>query len=173
MSRYHQMIDAGLFDNWDVELVDGLLVNKMSKTDLHIQVVDIILELLEDFCPRSEYWVRQELPLTLAESEPEPDVSVVKGRRSELRQSKPTTAEFVVEVAISSIAVDRAKAQDYARADIPEYWIIRPKHQTVEVYRSLVDGEYQTHLIYDQSDSIEAKALPGFSFCLRDFLGAS
>ena len=170
IDRYHRMIESGMFADWNVELLSGVLVEKMSKTDLHILIVDILLEKLGDFCSRSEYWVRQELPLTIGNSEPEPDISVVKGDRTKLRKQKPATAQFIAEVAVSSLAIDRAKASDYATAGVPEYWIVRPKEGKTELYRNPVNGVYTEELEIPADNPIESSALPGFLFKLSDHI---
>jgi len=172
IDRYHRMIDSGVFDGWPVELLNGVLVKKMSKSTLHLFLVDFLLELLEDFCPRSEFWVRKEDPITIGNSEPEPDISVIRGKRSELRQTKPTSAEFVVEVAISSIAIDRVKAVDYATAGVAEYWIILPEEKKTEIYRTPANGSYSEKMEASADASVESAALPGFSFHLGEALQA-
>ena len=170
IDRYHRMIELGMFTDWKVELLNGVLVEKMSKTDLHILIVDILLEMLGEFCPKDEYWVRQELPITIGNSEPEPDISVVKGDRARLRHRKPKTARFIVEVAVSSLAIDRAKAGEYASAKVPEYWIVRPKSGGIEVYRKPLNGEYSETLGFPADSQVESASLPGFSFKLSDHL---
>lgn len=170
IERYHRMIELGMFADWNVELLNGVLVEKMSKTNLHILIVDILLEMLDNFCPASEFWVRQELPVTIGDSEPEPDISVVKGERAKLRLQKPETAQFIVEVAVSSLAIDRAKANDYAIANVPEYWIVRPKAGKTEIFRNPVDGTYTDHSTVSADDLIASSSLEGFSFKLADHL---
>jgi Uma2 family endonuclease len=170
IERYHRMIDLGVFDEWSVELLNGVLVEKISKSELHVYLVDLLVELIREFCSGSEFWVRKEDPVTIGNSEPEPDVSVVKGSRSQFRHSKPATAHFVIEVSNSSLGLDRAKARDYAKAGIPEYWIVRPDSDLTEVYREPKDGEYAEMMEMPSGTTLESSALQGFSFNLAEAL---
>ena len=116
------------------ELIQGIIVNKMSKTWLHEKLTDLIAEYLRSVVGVRK-WVRQEASLVLADSVPEPDVAVVAGTRDDYDGRKPTTAELVVEIAVTSIAADREKAAVYAEAGVGEYWIVLAETGQVEVYR--------------------------------------
>lgn len=161
------MIELGVFDDWSVELLDGALVEKMSKSELHVFLVHLLFQTLTSFCSGS-LLVRKEDPITIGNSEPEPNISVVRGSLADFRRRKPTTAEFVIEVAISSLAIDRAKAADYAWAGISEFWLIRPEDGVTEVCRHPADGEFSEKMDVPAETSIESSALPGFSFNLAD-----
>ena len=89
VDAYHRMIESGVFAEKSYELIEGVLIEKMSKSHLHSLVVDILLDLLKSFCPREEFWVRQEAPITLDHSEPEPDLSVIRGARSDFESNQP------------------------------------------------------------------------------------
>lgn len=73
---YHRMIDRGEIDP-RCELIRGTLVKKMSKSRLHSSITAKLMRWLTAALP--EFWVRLEQPLTFADSEPEPDISVVPG----------------------------------------------------------------------------------------------
>jgi Uma2 family endonuclease len=81
--------------------------------------------------------VRLQLPLALDEhSEPEPDVAVVAGAIRDYLEAHPRMAALVVEVADSSLRLDRRfKAAIYARAGLPEYWIADLAQRALEVHR--------------------------------------
>ena len=83
------------------------------------------------------WYVRLHSPLALdAESEPEPDVAVVAGAPRDYLGVHPTTAVLVVEVADSSLRLDRRlKGGLYARAGLPDYWIVNLAEGVVEVHR--------------------------------------
>ena len=105
----------------------------MSKSFLHTKLSAALLELLQQSVGR-EWWVRKEDPLTFSDSEPEPDLSVVKGTRDDYEEH-PMTAALVVEIAGNSVAEDREIASLYAAAGVQEYWIVNANARTVEVYR--------------------------------------
>ncbi len=81
--------------------------------------------------------VRAHAPLALgSRSRPEPDVSVVRGSPRDYRAAAPTDPVLVFEVSHTSLTVDRTrKVSMYARAGIPEYWIVNLAEQVVEVRR--------------------------------------
>ena len=164
------MIECGLLDEWQVELLQGVIVSKKSESELHLFVVDWLLEHLLQFCVGSEWWVRKEDPLLMGDSEPAPEISVIMGTRSQFRHSKPTHAQFVIEVAISSLSIDRAKASIYAQAGIPEYWIIQPEAGMIEVYRQPENGRYTEIIEIVSTTLLESSALPGFAVDLAKVL---
>ena len=86
--------------------------------------------------------IRPRCPLAASDySEPEPDLAVVP--KANYRHEHPAGALLVIEVAESSLREDRLiKAGIYARAGIPEYWIVDIKARAVEVYRAPRDGAY-------------------------------
>jgi len=170
IERYHRMIEMGFFTEKPVELIDGVIVEKMSKSALHLYVVDLLFELLQSHCAGAGFWVRKEDPITIGNSEPEPDLSVVRGSRVQYRHAKPTTAQFVIEVAIHALALDRAKARDFAQAGVPEVWIVQPEERIIEVHRNPSAGTY-TEVFEVPADLIlPSSALPGFQFNLSDAL---
>ncbi|MFT5468886.1 MAG: Uma2 family endonuclease [Verrucomicrobiales bacterium] len=163
---YHAMIDAGRFDDRSVELLEGVIVDKMSKTELHLFLVVLLEDLLKKACDGLDLWVRKEDPIETQDSEPEADLSVVEGSFRDYRNTKPTTARFVIEVAVTSLARDRAKAPIYASAGIPEYWIVRPEDEVIEVYRNPRAGIYADSFEVSSNETIDSVAIPSFSLCL-------
>ena len=170
IDRYHRMIESGIFDEWQVELLGGVLVEKMSKSKLHIFVVQVLYRLLMQSCREPDFLVQKEDPITVGNSELEPDLSVIRGAITHVSQTKPTSAQFVIEVAISSLVIDRAKAADYAVAGIPEYWIVRPDVNLIEVYREPVDGIYCDIEEVSGDETLSSVALPEFSLHLAHTL---
>src|SRR5438309_1717344 len=124
------------------ELIRGIVIEKMSKSPLHASIALRLLELIPPLLPDG-FHARPDQPLALADSVPEPDFAVVRGMRKEFRQTHPTTAVLVVEVAVSSVALDREMASIYAEAGVAEYWIILAHERAVEVYRKPAGGRYQ------------------------------
>ena len=144
------------------ELIRGIIVEKEMKTPSHNSLVDATAEYLRRQAQEG-LWVRQEASLQLADSVPEPDVAVVVGTRKDYADHHPTTADLVVEIAVTSLAADRAKAALYAEAGVGEYWIVSAEAGQVEVYRRPEAGVYQERRTYARGETIEAVTVTGGS----------
>ena len=141
-----------------VELLRGTIVEKMSKSPAHFTTVEDLREILTGQI-QPGHLLRTEGPLTFSDSEPEPDLCIVKGAKSDFRKTHPTSAELVIEVAVSSLEVDRVKAHIYAEAGIPEYWIVRPEEKSIEVYRTPSPQGYAVPLIFKSPAVLESSAV--------------
>lgn len=135
--QYHEMIEAGILTEDDpVELLEGWLVLKMPKKPAHTLATQLARTALQAMLPAGWYVETQE-PLTTADSEPEPDVMVVRGSPRDYRNRHPGGQDvaLVVEVADASLERDRgAKSALYAAAGVPEYWIINLPETELEVH---------------------------------------
>lgn len=140
VAQYHQLPEYNE-NGRRTELIRGLPIEKMSKTPLHSGVASALYDLLHPQVP-SGFWLRKEEPLTLIDSEPEPDLTLVRGTRSDFTTRHPSTAILVVEIAVTSVAEDRSLASLYAEAGVEEYWIVIPMDRRVEVYRRPTGGTY-------------------------------
>src|SRR5438128_2201088 len=109
VAQYHEMIQAGILTADDpVELLEGWLVYKMPKNPPHRISVRLTQRALEAVVPAGWYVDAQE-PITLADSEPEPDVMIVRGDTRQYRNRHPGAADvaLVVEVADTTLERDR------------------------------------------------------------------
>src|SRR5436305_3593125 len=121
------MIELGILTEEDnLELIDGYLVRKTSRNPPHDGTLHRLLKRLLAALPPG--WdVRVQSAVTLADSEPEPDLAVVREDPGGYLTRHPTPADvgLVIEVADSTLPGDRAdKGRVYARAGIACYWII-------------------------------------------------
>lgn len=160
IKAWHQMIATGLAPA-RAELIRGVIVEKMSKSIIHTKLAARIFALLQKLAG-AQVWVRKEDPLTLTDSEPEPDASVVAGREEDF-QSHPTTALLVVEVSVSSLNEDREMADLYAENGVVEYWIVNGQERCIECYRDPSAGRYQTLLRITEGSLLQSTALPAVS----------
>jgi Uma2 family endonuclease len=136
VEQYHRMIESGAFTEDDrLELIDGWVVQQMAKGPGHEYAVGQGEELLRARVPAG-WHVRNQAPITLTSSEPEPDLTVVRGDRGTYRRRHPVASEvaLVVEVSDTSLDTDRIKGKTYGSAGIAEYWIINLVDRCVEVY---------------------------------------
>ncbi len=107
-----------------------------------VEVIQALGELLLAAAHGHELQVRVQMPLTIAGSEPEPDLAVIR-RGAATAAAHPTSAELVVEVAVSSHHLDRGrKAELYAQADVPEYWVVDVPGRAVEAFTAPAGGRY-------------------------------
>ncbi len=120
LQEYHQLGEYN-GNGKRTELIRGFVIEKMSKSPLHGTIASMLQELLI-LRVSAGFFVRREEPLTLRDSEPEPDLAVVRGQRSDYLEAHPTTAALVIEVAVSSPDADRALGEIYAEAGVEEYW---------------------------------------------------
>lgn len=125
--EYHEMIRGGVLgEDEPFELLEGWIVRTMPNDPVHAATVSIVAQLLRDRLP-SGYCVREQAPVTSHDSEPEPDVAVVRGSLADYLDHHPSLEEtvLVIEAANTSLSRDRDwKQRIYARAGTPEYWII-------------------------------------------------
>lgn len=133
VDEYEQLVATGTFDGQRVELLDGLILDMSPRSPAHENVVAWLHEWLSDRIDRDRHQVRATGSLRTESSEPEPDISVVARRRP--RASHPTSADLVIEVAVTSQARDLTlKPSVYAPA-VAEYWVLDLPAATVVVHR--------------------------------------
>ena len=149
------------------ELIRGIIIEKMSKSPLHSSIAKRLYDIIAAGLSKGLV-VRREDPLTLADSEPEPDIAVVRGTTADFFKVHPATAELVIEVAVSSATLDRENASMYAEAGVAEYWIVLGKERQVEVYRRPQNGQYLETRLFGGSETIEAASVPTFHICVSD-----
>jgi Uma2 family endonuclease len=142
------------------ELLRGIIVEKMSKSPLHSTLATRIYLFLVRLL-RPGLIARKEEPLRLADSMPEPDISVLRGTLADFATHHPSMAELVVEMAVSSSALDRENASIYAEAGVAEYWIILAATREGEVYRGPENGVYQEMITYRRGEAIPDVAVLG------------
>lgn len=158
VAEYEQLTELGALGK-NVELIRGVIVEKMSKSPLHCFLALSLHSAISNQLPEGCF-LRQEAPLRLFGSEPEPDISVVRGRAADFLHSHPATAALVVEIAVSSAALDRENASLYAEAGIEEYWIVLPRRRQVEVYREPRHGTYSVRSLCVAPALLHCGSLP-------------
>ncbi len=136
--QFEKMIDSGVFHNHDhVELLGGLLVDKMVKKDPHNFAIDMLGAILNEDLP-PEWIARQEKSVVLGRFwRPEPDIAVASGPRERYRSKAPRRGDLalLVEVADTSYTTDRGvKWRKYAAAGVATYWIVNLVSRQIEVY---------------------------------------
>jgi Uma2 family endonuclease len=160
VEQYERMTELGLLTSSDrVELLEGIIVDKMTQNPPHNAAIDYVRDQLAPLLP-PEYRTREQKAVRLGSSEPEPDVVVVRGPAKRYARRHPGAADLflVIEVADTSLADDRErKGRIYARARLPVYWIVNLRDAVVEVYTSPRAGKapgYTTRQDYGRDESV-------------------
>lgn len=145
-SEYEKMVEMGIFHpEARFELIDGEIIDMTPQGSYHATSIQVMAEYIRDLFGAG-YHVRTQMPLALGEdSEPEPDLAVVTGGFMDYRDAHPQIAALVVEVANSTLAYDRLKANTYARHFIPEYWLVNLKEHCLEVFQQPENGRYTSY----------------------------
>jgi Uma2 family endonuclease len=116
--------------------------------------------------------VRTQGPIGLDDdSEPEPDLAVVPGDPDHYVREHPSRPVLTVEVSESSLAIDRRhKGSLYARAGLPDYWVLNLVDRVLEVYREPVADasapfgwRYARSETFDAATRVSPLAVPGSS----------
>jgi Uma2 family endonuclease len=137
VDEYDRIVAAGVLDDVQVELINGLLVEKMPKSPEHEWTTRKVHKTLESRVPPG-WTAQEEAPVRIpAYDEPEPDVSVAQGSDDDYkhRHAGPADVALLVEVSDSSLPLDHGlKMLAYAKDRIPVYWIVNLVDRQVEVY---------------------------------------
>ncbi len=174
IERYHEAIDAGLFEDQPVELLQGDLVVMAPEREAHAcyssDAADYLRRLLGDRAA-----IRETKPVTLTDnSEPVPDIAIVQPplRRYLQHHPHPIDIFWLIEYSNTTLACDLGKKkQVYAEAGIQDYWVSDLKDSQLWVFRDTLEGNYQTTLTLTNG-SISPLAFPDVVIDVRRLLGA-
>ncbi len=167
VAQYHRLFPEFTENGRRTELIRGVVVEKMSKSPLHSSTARRLARLLQAMLPEGFVLLRED-PLTLADSEPEPDLAIVRGREDDFAERHPSTAALVIEIAVSSVAEDRALRLVYAEAGVEEYWIVLPSEAKVEVHRQPAAGVYQEQFTVGGDQTLESAVVSGLRLRLAE-----
>lgn len=158
VDQYHRLCSSGIVPE-RTELLDGVVVEKLGKSPLHTWTVAFLEDWFRNNL-RDGLLLHVEQPLTLGSSEPEPDLAIVTGHCDDFRLCHPQHAEVVVEVAVTTAELDRAKSRIYAAAGIPFYLLVLPEQKQIVVFTEIRQGVYSKKMLLNTGDQF---ALPGIS----------
>jgi Uma2 family endonuclease len=159
--EYDCMVELGMFDEERVELLRGMLVTMSPQGDPHATTTSWLHHRLCRLLDES-FDVRAHSSYAASDdSEPEPDLSV--SRRIHGRYYHPDSALLLIEVSDSSIRKDRKiKAEIYAAAGVPEYWIVNLSGDelVIEVHTEPRATGYRTVEYLRAGDPLRPTQLP-------------
>lgn len=147
VEQYHRMAETGVFTQDDrIELLNGEIVDLTPIGREHSSTVKRLLAFLRSIDPNQAILSIQDPILLDNRSEPEPDLAVLRFRSDFYKKNlpQPQDVHLIIEVADSSLDVDRCiKIPLYAKAGIPEVWLVNLQNESLELFRSPANGIYQ------------------------------
>jgi Uma2 family endonuclease len=173
--EYERMGEAGIFgEKARLELLEGEIYEMSPIGSPHSACVTILHQLLTlKFAKK--LIVFSQNPIRLDEfSEPQPDVALVRWRDDFYRHAHPTPADvlLVIEVADSTVESDRSyKMPLYAKAGIPEAWLVNLVEECVELYAEPLGEAYQTVRRFTRGEAVSAHSIENLSVGVSDILG--
>lgn len=149
IDRYHKAIEAGIFDDQSVELLQGEIVLMTPEREPHAyystEVADYLRKLLGE-----RVKIRDAKPITLPNnSEPEPDLAIVKplGKVYLEHHPYPEDIFWLIEFSQASLSKDLGEKKNiYAEAGIREYWVVNLQDLYLKVFRDLVNHSFTSEL---------------------------
>ena len=170
VKAYHALGDLGLIPE-KTELLYGQIFHKMPKSPFHTYLIQLLLKHLLAAVPEG-FIIRTEQPITCRDSEPEPDISVVRGEIADFRHAHPHTAELVIEICVSSHEYDRSKLRAYAAAGVKECWLVLGPEKQIEVHRQPRGEQFAERAIQGSGARLTSTAVSTFTVELDGLFSA-
>jgi len=171
LEDYHRMIDAGILTDRKVELLDGEIIAMAPEGSPHKYYGGRLSDRLRrDIGERA--LVIEGGPITLSDSEPQPDIAIVKGGWSDYFYRHPYAEDIllIIEISNTTLAKDLGqKRLTYASVGIEDYWVLDLKNHQIVVFRQLQDGDYQSEQRLREG-TLTPVAFPELSFSVNQLL---
>ena len=162
VTDYYRMVEVGILQEGDrVELIDGQVLAKEPGSPPHAGNVNALNRaFMRALGERAVVTVQS--PIHVDDyNEPEPDLTVCRPRRDLYSSAHPEPADvlLVIESSLTSLTFDRRKKWLlYARAGIPEYWILDIRSREVEVHREPTPNGYGSRTRHGLDDVVSPLA---------------
>jgi Uma2 family endonuclease len=175
--QVEQMMAAGLFAGQKFELIQGDLIDKMGPNPPHAFAIRILAALLGEIFGALRISAQTSIEIAYEDrrwSWPEPDIAVLAEAKEEYTRRLPRGNELVllVEVADTSVRYDSITKRDlYARAGVPEYWVLDIQGQQLVIHRDLEHGLYKSVRIVAAGEEAAPQAAPDRPISLAKVLG--
>lgn len=173
IDEYHRMQASGILNERRVELLSGNIIEMSPEGILHTVCNEALANYLRQLLTQRA-WIREAHPITLSDSEPEPDIAIVKLPWSEYSKHHPYAQDIFWLIEISDSTLDKdltAKQKIYGEAGIAEYWVLDLKNIKVIVFREPNPTGYSHKREYNQG-IIKPLAFPDLEIPLAKIFSA-
>ncbi len=173
---FDHLLNLGAFAGQRFELINGDLIDKMGQNPPHAFALTLLMQYLVRLFGIER--IRCQSPIEVADvdreySYPEPDLVVMSAANREyaLRHPHGTEITLLVEVADTTSHFDRTVKSDlYARAGVPEYWVLDVSRRLLYLYRHPVNGQYSSLVKTTPAESVSPEAMPEAARVVSDLL---
>ena len=159
IEEWHELVNSGLLEGKPVELLEGNIVEMSPEGIEHSYTNQSVSDYLRDLF-KGQAHVRDAHPITLDNSEPEPDIAIVQLPATIYRNHHPYAQNiyWLIEVSNRTLKKDlEQKIITYARNGIPEYWVIDLKNKNLIVHTQIKNNSYSKVIEY-RSGTIASQA---------------
>lgn len=178
IAEYRELGKTGLFNDVKTMLIDGEIFTMVMPNPPHDTALTLTFQYLMAVCPAGHYIRNQQGFDIGTRTDPGPDLVIVSGTARDYATRTPTTARMVVEVAHTSLFTDTTtKAEWYATAGVPEYWVVDVENRRLLVYRDpeplptgLGATAYRTHAAHGPDDTVAPLHAPNNPVKVADLL---
>ena len=174
VKEYYRMAETGVLrPDARVELLDGQIIDMSPIGPFHGSVTNYLITFFTDAARRRWITTAQNPVRLNDDSEPQPDLLLLKPSANYYRYSHPRPEDvfLLVEISDTSLEKDQGKkVPAYARAGIAEVWIVNLNDQTIEVYRQPHFAGYSSKTVLNAGDKASPQAFPDVSLDVAELL---
>ena len=176
IETYHRLISDGILQEDDrVELIEGRIVDMTPIGSRHSAVVKRLNSLFtRKVQGRVIVGVQDPIQLLHEQSEPEPDITLLKYREDFYSAELPKGEDvlLIIEVADTSLDYDReTKIPMYAQAKIQEVWLVNLLENCIEIYSSPSSSGYEFRRTARQDQAVSTMHFSDICLTANQILG--
>ena len=171
IAEWHELVNSGILEGKPVELLEGEIIEMSPEGIEHSYTNQSIADYLRELFQGQAY-IRDAHPITLDNSEPEPDIAIVRLPKDIYRQHHPYPQDiyWLIEISNKTLKKDlEQKIITYARNGIPEYWVIDLVNHKLFVHTQLQDNKYLEVVEY-KTGIVTSLAFPNIEIDLAQIL---
>jgi Uma2 family endonuclease len=175
VAEYERMGQSGIFSEDErVELVCGEIIEMRPIGERHAASVGCLTQLITLRLRRNAIvWVQNPIQLD-DHTQPQPDITILKPRDDFYRHRRPGPEDIllIIEVSDTTLEYDmKVKVPLYARAGIPETWLVNLRGGRIKAYADPAAGAYQTIASYARGDELRSRSLAALRVSVAEVLG--